>query len=209
MIRVLMALSLGILLFASTATAQLSPEITPIKDDPRCASALNGVTDDAAALATGCARFWAAWPPDAKATDTPEQLHERNMKVWRIQHMMNVWMNAQVFNRGHYAPTVASPAAAAAAAASQSTAASAPATGGPMSVIRPKCAKEWPDDFKMRAFCEEQQQEGYRKVQSRAMTSGDQQTIRRKCSSEWPDDFKMQDFCEEQQLEALRKLKGQ
>ncbi len=43
--------------------------------------------------------------------------------------------------------------------------------GGPKDVpeevfagIRSSCALEWPDDYKMRAYCETEQLEGYRKV---------------------------------------------
>lgn len=32
------------------------------------------------------------------------------------------------------------------------------------SVIRDHCAKEWPDDFAMRAYCEKQQYQGYRET---------------------------------------------
>ncbi len=71
---------------------------------------------------------------------------------------------------------------------------------------REKCAKDWPDDFTVRAYCEEQQQIGHSKLESRTMSSANERTIRRKCASDSPDDFMVRDYCEEQQLKALREL---
>lgn len=82
-----------------------------------------------------------------------------------------------------------------------------PATTNEVSLIRPKCAADWPDNFQMRAFCEKQQQEALAALGSRLMTAGDRLTIRKKCTSDWPDNFQMRNFCEEQQLEALGKLR--
>jgi len=87
----------------------------------------------------------------------------------------------------------------------------APRAGVPLdaeaaSIIRSKCAAEWPDDFKMRKYCEDQQYEGLRALRARSMNSGDLATIRSKCAKEWPDDFRMRDYCEKQQIEALRQL---
>jgi hypothetical protein len=79
-------------------------------------------------------------------------------------------------------------------------------SGDATAVIRSQCAKEWPDDFRMRAHCEEQQREGLAKVNSRVINTDDMRTIRRVCAKEWPADFRMQNHCEEQQIEALRKL---
>ncbi|HXG70557.1 MAG TPA: hypothetical protein VNJ04_08095 [Gemmatimonadaceae bacterium] len=73
-------------------------------------------------------------------------------------------------------------------------------------VIRPKCAKDWPDDFTMRAYCEQAQQTALRALANRSMPSLDQKTIRAKCAKDWTEDFTMRDYCETQQLEALRKI---
>jgi hypothetical protein len=72
---------------------------------------------------------------------------------------------------------------------------------------RSKCAKEWPDDFSMRAYCENQQREALAKLRDRVMNTGDMRTIRNKCATDWPDDFNMRNYCEEQQLKALGVLK--
>ena len=74
------------------------------------------------------------------------------------------------------------------------------------SVIRPKCAKEWPDDFSVRAFCEKTQHEAVEALRARSMNTADQRTIRNKCAKEWPDDLSVRNFCEKTQLEALKKL---
>ncbi len=73
--------------------------------------------------------------------------------------------------------------------------------------IRSKCAADWPDDFRMRAYCQEQQTTALQKLQTRSMTTTDQLIIRRKCLTDWPDDFKMEDYCEEQQLKALASIR--
>lgn len=72
-------------------------------------------------------------------------------------------------------------------------------------IIRSKCASEWPDDFRMQKYCQDQQFEGLRALRSRVM-AGPLAPIRSKCAQEWLDDFRMRDYCETQQLEALRQL---
>lgn len=74
------------------------------------------------------------------------------------------------------------------------------------SIIRPKCEKEWPDDFSMRAFCEKQQKKGLEKLRQRQAISPTMKTIREKCAKEWPDDFGMRNYCEEKQIDAVHEL---
>jgi hypothetical protein len=69
-----------------------------------------------------------------------------------------------------------------------------------------KCAKDWPTDFSVRAYCEEKQREALATLRSRSMTTPDQRTIRSKCAVEWPEDYSVRNYCEERQLEALRQL---
>jgi hypothetical protein len=79
-----------------------------------------------------------------------------------------------------------------------------PSLGSATSVIRVKCASDWPDDFAMRAFCQKRQDESLAALRQRTMnSSADQRTIRTKCEKDWPDDFAMRNFCELRQLEAL------
>jgi len=77
-------------------------------------------------------------------------------------------------------------------------------------IIRTHCAQEWPDDFRMRAYCEEQQREGLkqlRKGRPSDISEIDFKTVRTKCAQEWQTDFRMRAYCEEQQFEAIRKLR--
>ncbi len=80
-----------------------------------------------------------------------------------------------------------------------------PSDQGAAAAIRAKCAKEWPDDFAMRKYCEDKQYEGLRALRTRPMAAG-LAKIRSKCAGEWPDDFAMRDYCEKKQLAALREL---
>ncbi len=73
-------------------------------------------------------------------------------------------------------------------------------------VIHSKCARDWPADFSVRAYCERTQREAVGKLNARAMTDGDRRLIRTKCASDWPDDFSVRNYCEEQQLKALQSL---
>jgi hypothetical protein len=75
--------------------------------------------------------------------------------------------------------------------------------------IRMRCEREWPTDFRMRAYCEEQQDSAKRRLETRTSSSlglsvTDFENIRRACRSEWMDDFKMRDTCERRQAEAWR-----
>ena len=74
-------------------------------------------------------------------------------------------------------------------------------------VIEAKCRQDWPDDFKMRKYCQGQQYTGLRALRSRQMTGSTLSVIRDKCAGDWPDDFKMREYCEQQQLKALRSLR--
>lgn len=73
-------------------------------------------------------------------------------------------------------------------------------------MIRTKCARDWPDDFRMRAACETQQKDARSTLAVRQMSSGDRLTIRTKCERDWQDDYRMRNACEEQQLKALEQL---
>ncbi len=83
--------------------------------------------------------------------------------------------------------------------------ASPPSSAAAASLIRSKCASEWPDDFRMRKYCQDQQNAGLQALRSRTMT-GVLAKVRSKCASEWPNDFRMRDYCEKQQIEAYRQL---
>jgi hypothetical protein len=77
-----------------------------------------------------------------------------------------------------------------------------------VSTIRGKCAADWPDDFRMRVYCQQQQDGGLAALRQRAMNgSSEHRTIRTKCATDWPDDFRMRNYCEEQQLKALASIR--
>jgi hypothetical protein len=76
-------------------------------------------------------------------------------------------------------------------------------------VIARHCEREWPDDYNMRAYCIEQQNEAVASL--RAVVASDIPTavfqqIRGKCAREWPDDYSMRHYCEQQQLTAYRQM---
>ncbi len=74
-------------------------------------------------------------------------------------------------------------------------------------VIRSKCIEEWPNDFRMQAYCEKKQYEALQKLQKAPAASPQAASIiREKCASEWPSDFRMRAYCEQKQVEALREL---
>ena len=78
-------------------------------------------------------------------------------------------------------------------------------------VIQAHCEKEWPDDFKMRLYCVNEQKEGLsalREGKPNDISEQDFGTINRKCAGDWPSDFKMRAYCHQEQYEAVRELRG-
>lgn len=89
--------------------------------------------------------------------------------------------------------------------------------------IRAQCALAWPDDFRMRAFCETQHRNALEKIHARGdlmKSTPAHVAIRLKCLKDWAKlgamvngerqlivDFKMNNFCEEEQLKALGALR--
>lgn len=76
-------------------------------------------------------------------------------------------------------------------------------------IIEQKCAEEWSNDFRMRSYCQKQQQEGIKKLDRGMPTDIEPDAfriIRGKCAEEWPRDFMMRAYCESQQYEAYRAL---
>ncbi len=76
--------------------------------------------------------------------------------------------------------------------------------------IATKCARDWPDNFRMRAACVEQQGAILDKSLSSPVDPRlpleDLSMIRDKCANDWPEDFRMRAQCEQQQIQGLRKL---
>jgi TPR repeat protein len=80
---------------------------------------------------------------------------------------------------------------------------------GAEGVLRDKCSNDWKDDFRMRAYCEQQQREAVQKLSNGSPTDVPPErfaTVRRKCANDWPTDYKMRAYCEGQQYAAIRQL---
>lgn len=75
-------------------------------------------------------------------------------------------------------------------------------------IVKAHCAKEWPTDFRMQAFCNNQQVQGMLNIGNRNMRdTAEHRTIRAECIKQWGTDFRMVDHCEQQQLKALDDLR--
>lgn len=78
-------------------------------------------------------------------------------------------------------------------------------------IIEQKCAEEWPNDFRMRSYCQDQQREGVAALSQGRPASVSQDAfviIRGKCADEWPRDFKMRAYCERQQYDGYHALQA-
>lgn len=78
-------------------------------------------------------------------------------------------------------------------------------------IIEQKCAEEWPNDFRMRRYCQEQQLQGMAvlsKGQPPSVSHDAFIVVRGKCAEEWPRDFRMRAYCETQQYESYRALQA-
>lgn len=76
-------------------------------------------------------------------------------------------------------------------------------------IIKESCAKKWSNDFNMRAYCEEQQIDGYNELMTTAPTGmpiSNFQIIKSVCEDKWETDFNMRAYCEEQQVDGYNEL---
>ena len=82
----------------------------------------------------------------------------------------------------------------------------------PDKTIATKCTRDWPDNFRMRAACIEQQSAVLDKSLSSPvdphLPREDLTMIREKCANDWPEDFRMRARCEQQQMQGFRKLRS-
>lgn len=77
-------------------------------------------------------------------------------------------------------------------------------------VIKEKCESDWPDDFRMRSYCEKQQKESVEKLKAgkpKDITGREYAIVHKKCTADWAKDYRMRQYCEEKQFEALRELR--
>ena len=76
-------------------------------------------------------------------------------------------------------------------------------------IIEQKCANEWPNDFRMKSYCQEQQRQGVAALgqgRPEAVSQDAFVIIRGKCAQEWPTDFKMRAYCQSQQYNGYYAL---
>jgi hypothetical protein len=76
-------------------------------------------------------------------------------------------------------------------------------------VIRRHCERQWPNDYKMRSYCTEQQREALavlKQGRPQAIPEEVFAGIRNKCALEWPNDYAMRRYCEQQQFDSYREL---
>jgi hypothetical protein len=84
-------------------------------------------------------------------------------------------------------------------------------SGNTEQVIQGKCKNDWPDDFRMQAFCQKQQRSAVVTLsmgKPQDVQLDQFMTVRRKCAGEWVTDFRMRAYCEKQQFNAIRELKN-
>jgi hypothetical protein len=89
--------------------------------------------------------------------------------------------------------------------------ASVPVGGGaraqPPADARALCAREWPTDYRMQAYCIERQRLGTRELLRAPEIPVEVATvIRRRCAMDWPRDARIRAYCEYQQLDAWYQL---
>ena len=78
-------------------------------------------------------------------------------------------------------------------------------------IAHTKCTGDWPADYKMQEFCENQQRSAVLGLSQGAPAGVDTEAfhiIRGKCAGDWPTDFNMRKFCEGQQYGSYLTLKG-
>ncbi len=81
---------------------------------------------------------------------------------------------------------------------------------GANDMIRNHCKTEWPDDYRMRAHCEQQQKEAVEKLKAgkpKDIHQEEYAVVHKKCEAEWPENYRMRHYCEEQQFKGVRELK--
>lgn len=79
----------------------------------------------------------------------------------------------------------------------------------PDEIIAIKCSRDWPNDFRMQAYCKEQQAAALRTLNRPLPTASPETsaTIRLKCEKDWPDDYRMRAYCEQRQLNGAAEIR--
>jgi hypothetical protein len=77
----------------------------------------------------------------------------------------------------------------------------------PPADVRARCAREWPTDYRLQAYCVEQQRPDARPLLRAPDVPAEVATaIRRRCAVDWPRDLRLRAYCEYQQLDAWHQL---
>lgn len=82
---------------------------------------------------------------------------------------------------------------------------------GATDIIEKYCESQWQDDFSMRDYCIEEQEQALAELRRGRPADVPEDVFRRirvKCAKEWPDDFTMRQHCQEEQFKAYRKLRN-
>lgn len=76
-------------------------------------------------------------------------------------------------------------------------------------VIEDYCKEQWPDDFSMRAYCEENEEDGLndlKRGKPSDISNTDFDIVRDHCSETWEDNYSMWAYCEDDQFDSIREL---
>jgi TIR domain-containing protein len=76
-------------------------------------------------------------------------------------------------------------------------------------IIEKHCEEQWPDDYSMRAFCIEQQEQALRQLRTGRPEDIPEDVFRRirqRSAEQWPTDFSMRLFTEQEEFNSYRKL---
>jgi hypothetical protein len=82
---------------------------------------------------------------------------------------------------------------------------------GADNIIKRHCESQWSDDFSMRNYCINQQEQALAELRRGRPADVPEdvfQCIRTKCGREWSNDFSMRQYCEEEQFKAYRNLRN-
>jgi hypothetical protein len=78
------------------------------------------------------------------------------------------------------------------------------------SQIQAYCAKEWPNNYRMQAWCQDRQEKAKGELSSGApngISWSEYSGIKDHCVKEWPDNYAMQAWCVNSEQEALKRIR--
>lgn len=75
--------------------------------------------------------------------------------------------------------------------------------------VRARCASEWPGDFRMQAYCLDQDRRGFTQVEaSRSGLDAAMRSALDSCAAQWPAEWRMIAYCLDQQIDGRNALPG-